>query len=143
MTTVASAAAVPSALKTAIRSPHGADEQGEADDAVAGDHHGGEDGVAGERRGVARRRTMSVTISADLDHRDRDRQHQRPEGLPDPVRDHLGVVDGGEHGPGQNEADDRRGDGDGPRPQETARTTSAATGAASVHPMWRPANVMG
>ena len=41
--------------------------------------------------------SISVTISADLDHGDRDRQQQRAERLADPVRDDLGVVDGGQH----------------------------------------------
>ena len=33
----------------------------------------------------------------DLDHGDREREDQRAERLADPVRDHFGVMDGGEH----------------------------------------------
>ena len=58
------------------------------EDAVAGDHRRGEHGVACQRRGLGpRRRTISVTISADLDDGDRDRQHQRAERLADAVCD--------------------------------------------------------
>ena len=43
---------------------------------------------------------------ADLDDGDRDRQHQRAERLADAVRDHLGVVDGGDHRRAEEQADD-------------------------------------
>ena len=33
----------------------------------------------------------------DLDHRDGEREHERAERLADPMRDHLGVMHGGEH----------------------------------------------
>ena len=42
----------------------------------------------------------------DLDHGDRDRQHQRAERLADPVGDDLGVVHRGEHGPGEDQRDE-------------------------------------
>ena len=78
------------------------------DDAVAGDHHGGEHRVARQRRRVpCRADTISVTISADLDHRHRDGEHERAERLADPVRDDLGVVDRRQHRAGQEHADER------------------------------------
>ena len=43
----------------------------------------------------------------DLDHGHRDREHQRPERLPQPVRDHLGVLHGGQHRAGQHQRDHR------------------------------------
>ena len=64
-------------------------------------------GAAGDHQGDDQRH---------LDDGDGDGEHQRPERLADPVSDHLGVVDGGEHGPGQHEPDDRRDDGRKIRP---------------------------
>jgi hypothetical protein len=43
-----------------------------------------------------------------LDHRDRDRQHQRAERLADLVRDDLGVMDGGDHGGHERQCTDDR-----------------------------------
>ena len=50
--------------------------------------------------------TISVTISADLDHRHRDGEHERAERLPDPVRHDLGEVDRRQHRGGEEDADD-------------------------------------
>ena len=54
----------------------------------------------------------------DLDDRDRDGEHQRAERLTDPVRDHLGVVHGGQDGAAEEGGDDRHhGTAAGPAPR--------------------------
>ena len=50
--------------------------------------------------------SIRVRISADLDDGDCDREHQRAVGFTDPVGDHLGVVDAGQHRGGQDQPDE-------------------------------------
>ena len=98
VTTVASAAPVPSALNDARCRARSAPTSSEsADDPVARDHHRGEDGVPRQRRRCPCRRHHQRHDQRHLDHRHRDREDQRAERLAHPVGDHLGVVDGGEH----------------------------------------------
>jgi hypothetical protein len=84
-----------------------AQQQRDTDDAVGRDHDCGEHRVPcqggrfrapGDHQGHDQR---------DLDHRDRDRQDQRPERLPHPVGDDLGVVHRRQHRTG---GDHRHGD---------------------------------
>ena len=130
-----------------------AQQQAQPDDAGQDDHHGGEDGVAGERRRVRTARQHQRHDQRDFDHGDRDRQHQRAERLAHAMRDHLGVVHGGQHGadqPGRDEhqegaaeseqrsaeeepGDDRR--GEGPERQERRRFHSATIAHATRHPL--------
>ena len=71
---------------------------------------------------------ISVTISADLDDGDRDREHQRAERLADPVGDDLGVVHRGEHRAGQEAAPRRpRPAREAPGPSTAARSTTASS----------------
>ena len=64
----------------------------------------------------------------DLDHRDRDREHQRAVRFADPVRDDLGVMDGREHGAAEARRDDDeeapagQPDRDGQRARPTPRS---------------------
>ena len=90
-----------------------ADDQAEADDPVARDHHRREHGVPGERGGVvAVAGDHQRHDQPDLDHGHRDREHDRAVRLADAVRDHLGVVDGRQHGPGEHDAhEDEHGGG--------------------------------
>ena len=163
--TVASAVALPSALKVASRGSQRAHEQRDADDAVAGDHHGREHGVARERRGLVAAGDHERDDQRHLDHGDRDREHERPERLADPVRHHLGVVDGGQHGPGQqqpgddqhdragmaaerDDRDQRRGGRHrgGPPHHRSPRSTSSASPARSAGTSrwswWTPASTL-
>ena len=91
----------------------GAHQQGDAHDAVAGDHHRGEDGVPGEGRGVVAAAEHQGQDQRDLDDRDGDREHQGAERLTHPVGDHLGVVDGSEDRGGQQQRSDGESDGAG------------------------------
>jgi hypothetical protein len=84
----------------------GADQQGQAEQAVTGDHHGGEDGVAGQRLGLLAAADHQGDDERDLDDRDGHREDQGTERLADPVGDDLGVVDGGEHGRAEQQGDD-------------------------------------
>ena len=71
----------------------------------------------------------------DLDDRHRDREHERAERLPHPVRDDLGVVDRGEHGAGEEHADDGEDRPGGLLPHVAASTSTASTGTTRVHLM--------
>lgn len=86
--TVASAAPVPSALKTATCWRRDEERQPEA--AVAGDHHGGEDGVPRQRRCLRAARDDEREDQDDLDDRHGHTQHERAERLPDAMRHNLG-----------------------------------------------------
>jgi hypothetical protein len=95
----------------------GADQQGQAEQAVTGDHHGGEDGVAGQRLGLLAAADHQGDDERDLDDGDRHRQHERAERLSYLVRDDLGVVDGGEDRGAEDHGDEdhqRRGQITGP-----------------------------
>ena len=105
--TVASAVALPSALKTAsrVRSAPTSSERPRMPFIV----------IIAAANTVSRAEprgfpgppeTMSVTMSPDLDDRHRDREQQRAERLADPVRHHLGVVHGGEHRAGEQQPGD-------------------------------------
>ena len=82
-------------------------EQAQADDAVADDHHGRVDRVAGEG---ARGRAAGHHHRADqgeLDHGDCQREHERAERLADAMRDDFRVMHAGEHGRDQRGRDER------------------------------------
>ena len=117
--TVASAAPVPSALKTATpwRSAPTSSERPTMP--LQRDHDRGEHGVAGERRRLRAAGDHQRDDQRHLDDGHRDGEHQRPEGLTDPVRDDLGVVHGGQHrarrGPGPR---GRPAAGRGPSPRQ-------------------------
>ena len=90
--TVASIVAVPSALNDAVWSRSAPTSTRQPEDPVGGDHRGRE-------HRVARQRLVALAVAdhqrhdqADLDHGDRDGQHQRAERLADPVRHDLGEV---------------------------------------------------
>ena len=83
------------------------DEHGHPEHPVAGDHRRREHGVARERRRVvALAGDHQRDDQPDLDHGHRDREHERAERLADAVRDDLGVMHGGQHRAGQEQADD-------------------------------------
>ena len=128
--TVASAAPVPSGVEQRDAVPHGADQQREADDAVEGDHHRGEHGVAGQRRGLRAAGDHQGDDQRHLDHGDGDREDQRAERLADPVGDDLRVVHRGEHGSRQHERDQRDRQRAEVPPQVRASATTATTGIA-------------
>lgn len=75
----------------------GGDEQAQSGDAVAGDHHGREHRVTREARGLVAAVRHQGDDEGHLDDRDGDGEDEGTEGFADPVRDHLGVVDGGQH----------------------------------------------
>ncbi len=77
--------------------PQRSDQQRQADDPVAGDHHRGEHGVACERLGVGIPRDHQRHDQADLDHGHGDGENERAERLADPLGDDLRMVDRGEH----------------------------------------------
>jgi hypothetical protein len=83
-----------------------ADQDREPDEPVHRDHHRGEHGVPRERLGLRSAGARQRDDERDLDHRDRDGEHERPERLPHPVRDDLGVVHRGEDRPGEHHGDD-------------------------------------
>ena len=74
---------------------------------LTGDHHRGEDGVAGEGRRLRAAGDHQRDDQRHLDHGDGDGEHQRPERLTDPVGHHLGVVHGGEHRRGEDQRHER------------------------------------
>jgi hypothetical protein len=133
--TVASAEAVPSALNETVPCRSAPTSTDSPTDPVARDHHGREDGVPGERRGLRPAGDHQRDDERHLDDRHGDREHERAERLPDPVGDHLRVVDGRQHrtgekgadhhehgrprlrAPGRREQEQRR-DGDGRRPAQ-------------------------
>ena len=106
--TVASAAPVPSALKSTKAEPQRPEQQGQPQDAVDGDHHGGEDGVARQGRRLVTAREHQRDDERDLDDRDRHGEDEGAEGLTDPVGHDLGVVHGRQNGGGEQQRDDRR-----------------------------------
>ena len=76
------------------------------EDAVGGDHRPPRTPCRARASALPASPTISVTISADLDHRHRDGEHERAERLADAVRHHLGEVDRGQHRGGEEDADD-------------------------------------
>jgi hypothetical protein len=93
-------------LKRLHAVPQAAQQQTQADDAVAHDHDRGEHRVSRERRLRVASREHHGYDQRDLDHRDGDRERERTERLTDPMRDDFGVVDGGEDDAGQARGDD-------------------------------------
>jgi hypothetical protein len=73
-----------------------AQDQAEPDHTVADDHDHREDGLAREA-GRALAGQHDREDQGDLDHGHRDGQHEGAVGLAGAVRDHVGVIDGGEH----------------------------------------------
>ena len=74
-----------------------AHQQAQADDAIEDDHHGGEHRVAGQGHGGFPAGEHERDDEGHLDGGDRRGEHQGAEWLADPVGDHFGVMDGGEH----------------------------------------------
>ncbi len=74
--TVAKAAPVLSWLKCVKVEAQRTEQQGKPDDAVTGDHHGGDDGVARERLGFLAARHHQRHDQRHLDDGQRDREHQ-------------------------------------------------------------------
>ena len=89
-------------LKALLMMADAARQQAEPDDAVADQHHGGEGGVARERRGFGSAGQHHGDDQSDFDHRYGEREDQRAERLPEPVRHDLGVIDGSEYRGDQN-----------------------------------------
>lgn len=85
-----------------------ADQQTDSDDAVRGDHDGGEDGISWQRRRVRPAGQHNAQDQADLDDRDCDGKDKRAEGLVDAVRNHLRVVHRNEHSCDQSYADQQQ-----------------------------------
>ena len=78
----------------------------ESDDAIADDHDRGEHRVARQRvGGLASREHRQCDDQRHLDHRHRDREHERPEWLANAMRDDLRVMDGGEHRENEHRAE--------------------------------------
>ena len=73
-----------------------ADEDAQADGAVAHDHDRGEHGFARQRGGLFAADQHQGYDQRHLDHGDGDREDQRAERLADPQRDHLCMVDRGD-----------------------------------------------
>ncbi|MNM95706.1 hypothetical protein D3C81_1081610 [compost metagenome] len=84
-----------------------AHEQAHADDAVADDHHGGEHGVSSQSGLLRPGGQHDRDDQRHLDHRHRNRQHQRAERLAHLVGHHLGMVHRGKHRAGQRGSHDR------------------------------------
>jgi hypothetical protein len=80
-------------LAVADRAHHDA----QAGHAMQHQHHGGVDGVA-QQGGFGLAAEHDRDDQAELDHRDRQGQQHRAEGLADPAGHHLGMVHGREHG---------------------------------------------
>ncbi len=95
--TVAKAAPEPSALNETTSAAERAEEQRQADDPVARDHHGGEDRVSGQGLCFATAGDHQRDDERDLDDGDRDSEHERTERLANTVRDDFGVMHSGEH----------------------------------------------
>ena len=72
-----------------------ADENADSDHAVDDDHDRRKDRVARERGFVGAAGQHHRQDEGHLDHRDRDREHERAVGLAHAMRHHLGVVHGG------------------------------------------------
>jgi hypothetical protein len=75
----------------------GAGQQAQADHTVQDDHDGGKDRVARQPGGRCAARDRQGNDQGDLDGGHGHRQHQRAEGLADPVRHHLRMEHGGQH----------------------------------------------
>jgi hypothetical protein len=84
-----------------------ADEDADADQAIADDHHHRKHGVARQRRHRFFAEHQCCD-QRDLDDGDRKRQEQRAIGLADPVRDHLRMMHGGKHRAEQDHQQDDR-----------------------------------
>ena len=120
--TVASAPPVPSALKRTVPKRRAPSSRRQAEQAVDGDHHRREHRLAGQGRRLVTSGQHERHDERDLDDRDRDREHERAEGLPDPEGDDLGVVHGRQHGPGEQQGDEHHDDeADVPAPRGDER----------------------
>jgi hypothetical protein len=82
------------------------DQERDADDPGGGQHERGENGVPGQRCRALAAGHHERDDQGHLDHGDRHREHERPERLPHPVRDDLGVVHRREHGRGEHDGDE-------------------------------------
>ena len=101
-----SAALTPSRLKVCCAMPQAPDQQAQTDDAVENDHHGGEYRVARQRGRFGAARNHQGDDQRHFDQRDRQGQHQRAIGFADAMRDHFGVMHGGEYAAGEGQSDD-------------------------------------
>ena len=84
-------------LKPLLVMARAARQQAHTDDSIAHDHDGRKHRVTRQFCLSARRREHDRDNQRDLDHRHRDGEHQRAKGFAGAVRNHFGVVDGGEH----------------------------------------------
>jgi hypothetical protein len=97
----------PSTWDVLLAVPKPADQDADADQAVADDHHHREHGVAGQRgrRGIAERDGRN---QRDLDDGHRQRQQQGAKGLADRMGNHFGMVDGRKYRAEQDDEQHRR-----------------------------------
>ncbi len=84
-----------------------AEQEAQADDAIADDHHGCENGVAGQRARCLAARKHQRDDQRGLDGRDCEREDQRAERLADPERDDLGMMHSHENRGDQCNEDER------------------------------------
>ena len=93
------------------------EKHAEPHDAVADDHDGGKDGVAGERRLARAADQHHRKNERCLDDGDGERQNQRAERLTQPKGYHLGMVDRRKHRRDEDDPREHRENGD-PRKEE-------------------------
>ena len=86
------------ALLVVARAAH---QQAQPDDAIEDQHHGGKHRVARQCPGLEAAGQHQRDDQRNLDHGDRQRQDQRAEGFAHAVRDHLGMMHGGQHAANQ------------------------------------------
>jgi hypothetical protein len=89
-------------LKSLLVMAGAAAQQTESDDAIAHDHHGGKNGVAREICLFGRSGNDDRYDQRDFNDGDGDSEQNRAEWLANPMRHHLGMVDGC-----KNRADER------------------------------------
>jgi len=97
-------------LHTVTQAAH---EQADPDDAVQDDHQRGVDRVARQAGLLASAGEHHRENERGLDDGHRDRQHERAEGLADPVGDDLGVMHGRDHRADERTSAQQRHDGAG------------------------------
>ena len=94
-------------LKVLLAVPQAADQDADADQPVADDHHHREHGIARQRRhGLVAEH--DGRDQRHLDDGDRERQQQRAVGLADPLGDRFGMMHGREYGAEQDHQQPRR-----------------------------------
>jgi len=111
-----------------------ADDQTEADDTVANDHDRREYRIAGQRIRSLPAREHQRNDQRHFDHCHGDREHERPVGFADPMRDDLCMMDRRKNGEQQH---GRQQQAEGPTPKTepwpSASTSSARNGPNVLH----------